>query len=434
MPINRKAKSLAARGQILFVALVFLVFILAQTSCTRDEVAAAISTVAVQLEATLEPWGATTVANAQAVYSTAKAPVTPTMTMISPATHEPALQALTTEQKSIEVQNLPVTSTATPEPIDTPTAVPSATFTPTPTSTLSPTPTPTSTPTHTPTATPHPLQIDVPGGSMILIPGGFSQMGATARSLAEECNTFREGCQSEWFSASEPVHSVLLGRYYIDTHEVTAAAFANFLNENSGECEGLPCIDLEQSQIVLMDDLVFAGEEVANQPITGVTWYGASAYCQWRGVRLPTEAEWEKAAAWDGESSTSQRYPWGDEFDGQALNFCDASCTEPQANEEFNDGYPELAPVASFENGRSPAGLYDMAGNVWEWVADWYDKSYYDETDELNPLGPETGEEKVVRGGSWFDTGNFAASAIRFPSEPDNADRTIGFRCAADLP
>lgn len=269
---------------------------------------------------------------------------------------------------------------------------------------------------------------------MTLIPGGFFQMGATAESLNEECNLFRDGCQADWFSASEPVHTILMGRYYIDTHEVTNEAYAAFLNETVANCGGEACIDPEHSQITLAGDTYSAASDIALFPAAGVTWFGAAAYCEWRDARLPTEAEWEKAAAWDDQNSLSRRYPWGDEFDGQLLNFCDASCEEQQANSEFTDGYALAAPVSSFMGGRSAAGLFDMAGNVWEWVADWYDPTYYTNSPESDPQGPDEGDQKVVRGGSWFDTGNFTASAIRFPSLPDNADRTIGFRCADDLP
>lgn len=269
---------------------------------------------------------------------------------------------------------------------------------------------------------------------MILVEGGIFHMGATAEDLATECALFRDGCQASWFSASEPIHVVLVAPYYIDSHEVTNEAFTDFLNKSGEACEDQACIDIEQTKLVFEKDSYTAPEEFINHPATGVTWYGAEAYCQWRGARLPTEAEWEKAAAWVDISSVALRYPWGNEFDGELVNFCDTSCAEPQANDEFNDGYPETAPVASFEGGRGPNGLFDMAGNAWEWVSDWYDPDYYRQTSEADPLGPDSGEEKVVRGGSWFDTGNFMASAIRFPSPPDNADRTIGFRCAADLP
>lgn len=271
---------------------------------------------------------------------------------------------------------------------------------------------------------------------MTLIAGGFFQMGALADSLADECATFREGCRPEWFAASEPVHSVLLGRYYIDAHEVTNEAFVTFMNESGGEpaCLDQTCLDVEESRIVEEGGAFSVAEAFLNHPVTGVTWYGAAAYCAWRGARLPTEAEWERAAAWDDQAEVAFQYPWGNTFDGANVNYCDSSCDEPQADDNYTDGYGETSPVASIEGGLSLSNIYDMAGNVWEWVGDWYDPGYYARSPETNPTGPEEGEEKVVRGGSWFDTGNFTASAIRFPSAPDNADKTIGFRCVAPLP
>ncbi len=420
MPTKCCTPGLVSNGRVIAVLLLLLAGLLSQAACTRDEVAAAISTVAVQLEATLEPWGATAIANAQNRDTPVPAAVA---TVEAQAVTTIAIPAATGIHPSPTAANLPTDTfqpTATAEPTEPPTV------TPLPTVTMSP----------TPTITPFPERVDVSGGFMVLIPEGQFQMGATADSLVEECATFREGCQPEWFAASEPVHTVSLDRYYIDAHEVTNAAFATFLNEIGSDpiCNGQPCLDAEQSQLTLQDGVYVSSEGSFANPAAGVTWYGAAAFCDWRGARLPTEAEWERAAAWQTDSATARRYPWGDEFDGAAVNFCDASCTEPQANADFDDGFAEVAPVASFAVGRSPSGLYDTAGNVWEWVADWYAENYYAQSIETNPTGPETGDERVVRGGSWFDTANFMAAAIRFPSAPDNADRTIGFRCAADLP
>ena len=400
-------------------SLLLLAALLGQTACTRDEVASAISTAAVQLEATLEPWSATAVAGAQNLNTRPPAAV---------ATVE--AQPAATEMPSPTAGSLP--TDATDIPAEPPTATPLPTVTVAPSSTMAPSPTIVP----SPTIAPLPDQVDVSGGVMILIPGGYFQMGATADALAEECAAFREGCQADWFAASEPVHTVLLGSYYIDLHEVTNAAFATFLNEIGPDplCDGQPCLDEDQSQMTPQDGVYVSRDGSFANPAAGVTWYGAAAFCAWRDARLPSEAEWEKAAAWEAESATARRYPWGDEFDGTAVNFCDASCDEPQANADFDDGFAEVAPVAQFEDGRGPSGLYDMAGNVWEWVGDLFAADYYAQSPAANPTGPATGDERVVRGGSWFDTANFMAATIRFPSAPDNADRTIGFRCAADLP
>lgn len=422
------------RGKEILVGLL-LVGLLSQIGCTRDDVGATMSTIAVQLEATLVPWGSTAVANAQsletrvpAAFATAKAPAS-----TIPATDT----------------SLPPTANSTPEPTNTqpptatPTVAPTETDTPTPTATSTETPIPTDTPTPTITPSPTPLPniIVVPGGWMTMITSGLFEMGSPADELANDCASFRQGCQEEWFIASEPVHSVWVDQYYIDSHEVTNGAFITFLNESDGTptCLDQTCIDTEESQIKSgggagQDGTFSVAEEYTDHPATGVTWYGATAYCEWRGGRLPTEAEWEKAAAWNEEASSSYRYPWGNTFIGQNVNFCDSSCTAEQRNTNYTDGFKETSPVASFGDGLSPWGVYDMAGNVWEWVSDWFDPDYYSGSTDANPTGPDTGDEKVVRGGSWYDTGNFTASAIRFPSAPDNADKTIGFRCVVDIP
>lgn len=400
-----------------------MLYVMAVAGCTRDDVASAVSTLAVQLEATLQPWGATAAANAQAMetripaaLATAKAQPTES------ATFPPSV-----------AQAIP-SSTLTSAPVAT--EPPPATITAEPTATTTPTVTATTTPSPTSTATPYPEQVDTRSGFMVLIPGGYFQMGATAESLVQECNLFKEGCAPEWFAASEPVHPVLLGRYYIDAHEVTNQGYADFMNDvgNGNSCLEHACLDEAQSEIQVRGGGYTVADGAAQNPVAGVSWYGAAAYCEWRDARLPTEAEWEKAAAWDESGGVARRYPWGDEFDGLQVNFCDESCVEPQAHAELDDGFPAVAPVMSFAAGRSAFGTHDMAGNVWEWVADWFDTNYYTQSPGANPPGPESGEDKVVRGGSWFDTGNFMVSAIRFPSPPENADRTIGFRCAADLP
>ena len=225
--------------------------------------------------------------------------------------------------------------------------------------------------------------------------------------------------------------------FYIDTYEVTNEAYIAFLTElgsHLGTCADENCLDIAFSQITASEDGVFTvEEEFAQHPVVGVNWFGANDYCEWRGGRLPTEAEWEIAASWNPESGEKTLFPWGNEFDETAVNFCDVNCTEQQASSEYDDGATTTAPVGSYENGRSPAGAYDMGGNVWEWVNDWHSNDYYSLSPESNPQGPETGEGKIVRGGSWFDLGVFSSSAVRFPAPPTEAGDSIGFRCAMDI-
>lgn len=272
---------------------------------------------------------------------------------------------------------------------------------------------------------------------MALVPGGFFQMGAAADDLLAACETVAADCRRDWFLSAEPMHAVLLAPFYMDVREVTNEAYLLFLNANGGTaalCAGQPCLDESESQLISQEGLFGVSGDLMRRPVAGVTWYGAAAFCEWRGARLPSEAEWEKAAAWDDATVTARRWPWGNEFNGQRLNFCDANCNAPQANLAYNDGFGKTAIVGSYDEGRSPTGLHDMAGNLWEWVADWYDPTYYTTAPGTDPAGPESGEQKVVRGGSWYDTATFTMPAVRLPSPPGNADATLGFRCATDVP
>ena len=118
-----------------------------------------------------------------------------------------------------------------------------------------------------------------------------------------------------------------------------------------------------------------------------VNWEQARAFCEWRGARLPSEAEWERAAGFDPDRGVKTLYPWGDEFAGDLLNYCDASCSAEHLDTSFDDGYRDVAPVGSYPEGRSLVGAYDMLGNVAEWTNDWYDRNYY--SDASTPiLGP----------------------------------------------
>jgi len=221
-------------------------------------------------------------------------------------------------------------------------------------------------------------------------------------------------------SKAAPIHTVTLDEFYIDQYEVTNALYAQCVTE-------FVCAPPANTRSHTRDQY-YGNIEFADYPVINVTWEDAAAYCEWRGARLPTEAEWEKAAR--GEDGL--RYPWGDEFDGSILNFCDTSCPSENANQDFADGYPDTSPSGSFPEGRSPYNAYDMAGNVWEWVIDWYAEDYYEISPELNPTGPASGEERVLRGGSWFFSDVFAQTAFRYKQDPDSYFSFIGFRCVRD--
>jgi len=170
------------------------------------------------------------------------------------------------------------------------------------------------------------------------------------------------------------------------------------------------------------------GEDEGLHPVVNVNWENATTYCKWVGGRLPTEAEWEKAASWDAETKAKFIYPWGDTIDCSFANYAGIS-------NGSNRCIGHTALVGSFERGKSPFGLYDMAGNVFEWVNDWYDATYYESSPASNPLGPDSGRYRVLRGGGWGSDDSRVRSALRYDKgNPSVANNTFGFRCARDVP
>ncbi|WP_447979595.1 formylglycine-generating enzyme family protein [Candidatus Nitrospira bockiana] len=225
------------------------------------------------------------------------------------------------------------------------------------------------------------------GREMIQIPAGPFTMGSN------------DGDPDE-----APEHSVFLSTYYIDKKEVTQAEYDRFVKATKRGKPFIPVFEDDQSKI-LRPEL----------PAIGMSWADAEAYCRWAGKRLPTEAEWEKAGRGEGK----RKYPWGDEF---ATGYANVDGEE--------DGFKYLAPPGSFESGRSPYGVYDMTGNVAEWVADTYSEDYYRKAPFRDPKGPEEGQHKVIRGGSWRETQHNARLSKRFQAKMWRTDSTIGIRCA----
>lgn len=203
-----------------------------------------------------------------------------------------------------------------------------------------------------------------------------------------------------------PEHQIFLKAYYLDLREVNQQEYARFAKMTKRPMPRIEVFEDDQSKLLKPE---FAA--------MSVSWDDAAAYCKWAGKRLPTEAEWEKAGRGEGK----RRYPWGEKFENGRANV-DGS----------EDGYRYLAPPGSFEAGRSPYGLYDMTGNVAEWVADSYDEGYYRTSPYRDPKGPEEGEIKVVRGGSWRETEHNARLSKRFAAKRWRTDITIGIRCAGD--
>ena len=207
----------------------------------------------------------------------------------------------------------------------------------------------------------------------------------------------------------QPRRKVYLNAFAIDKYEVSNAHYSKFLNETQHK----PPMNVFGTQ-------PFGEEEgIANLPVVQVTWHDAVDYCFWAGKRLPTEAEWEKAA----RGTDGRLFPWGN-----------AAPTAQQANfEQEWDGKHTLVEVTALPDGQSEAGLFNLSGNVREWVQDWYDSSYYGLAPDKNPKGPETGILKVIRGGSWKSFDTDLRTASRGKGGFALKTHGIGFRCARDI-
>ena len=296
-----------------------------------------------------------------------------------------------------------------------------------------------------------------PPVSMVLIPGGEFAMGCH-----EETG---ESCDSDEL----PVHNVYVSPFYMDVYEVTNQQYCAYLNsvyeqgliEVSGgvvykACDTEPyCRTTPSSSYtrITWNGSTFgitAGKE--DHPMVNVTWYGAVAYCNWRSAqhgrtpcydlstwectfdpnsyRLPTEAEWEYAAR-GGEHHPYYAYPWGNTIDGSQANYSGSG-------DPYEGDLVKTTPVGYYDGGQTPPGvdmangygLYDMAGNVYEWCNDWYDPDYYASSPYDNPKGPASGSSRVVRGGSWFSSYFTPRCANRRGRIPDTLFADFGFRVA----
>jgi sulfatase modifying factor 1 len=227
--------------------------------------------------------------------------------------------------------------------------------------------------------------VEIPG--MVFVPAGEFIMGGEFGEMDEE-----------------PRHIVYLDSYYIDKYEVT--------NEEYDRCVAAgACEKVRVSSRYFLEP---------NKPAVAMGFDNAIAYCKFAGKRLPTEAEWEKAA----RGTDERRFPWGDEWHPDWVNMHNSK-----------DGFEFTAPVGSFPQNVSPYGAYDMAGNAWEWTADYHSEDYYEKSPLKNPKGPETGIRRVMRGGSWsYDIPFYVSSTNRSDGRPWIAKKYVGFRCAKDPP
>ncbi|MBN1583608.1 MAG: formylglycine-generating enzyme family protein, partial [Anaerolineae bacterium] len=233
------------------------------------------------------------------------------------------------------------------------------------------------------------------GMVMVYVPAGEFLMGSP--------NAGQDAQDDE-----KPQHTVYLDAFWIDQTEVTNAMFARFVSdtgyETGAQARGWAwvLVGTQWKEVTGADwqhpqGPITSIDGLDDHPVVQIGWDDANAYCQWAGRQLPTEAQWEKAA----RGTDGLVYPWGDSFDGSKLNFCDANCFIDWQDADSDDGYARTAPVGSYPAGASPYGGLDMIGNVWEWVLDWYGRSYYASSPDQNPTGPTTGEERGLRGGGW---------------------------------
>ena len=239
--------------------------------------------------------------------------------------------------------------------------------------------------------------------NMAPVPSGFFTMGSDDHGEDEA-----------------PEHKVYLDSYFIDRYEVSASDFASFLND----VNNMNGYYLDNKYGILFYNGKYQPRKgFENHPINNIKWQGAYEYCRWKGKRLPTEAEWEKAA----RGKDGRIYPWGNKLPTNDLARYRQIWTKEIKHHV-------MVPVDIFTKGTSPYGVHHMAGNVKEWVDDWFDREYYDDpANHINPKGQIGGEYKVLRGGSWRDLKGFIYSSFRNNSYPDSRLDDYGFRCAKSI-
>lgn len=233
-------------------------------------------------------------------------------------------------------------------------------------------------------------------GYWVTIPAGEFQMGTGKDPVP----SIFEG---------QPVHAVFVDEFQIGKYEVTNRQYSQCVN--AGRCRAV--------------QEVAGGKDKELHPVVYVSWYDAKAFCEWVGGRLPTEAEWEKAASWDDTTKTKSTYPWGETIDCSYANYF---------GKDGGNGFcvGDTTPVGSYESGKNPYGLYDMGGNVWEWVSSLIMPYPYDAKDGREDMNSK--ENRVLRGSAWNNYGQWVGSARRNGNEPTGTLNSVGFRCSRDSP
>jgi len=270
------------------------------------------------------------------------------------------------------------------------------------------------------------VTLQAPGADRILVRGGTFMMGSSDSEIELAVGLCQrepapDDCVDQLFSNEGAEHEVLLSDFWIDRTEVTVARYRQCVA--AGRCTQPPYAS--------------GGERFdrADLPVTLVTWQDASTFCEWAAGRLPTEAEWERAA----RGRAGRRYPWGNVFNPNLANRGHGAGIQIQLQQgalasfawdelEAGDRFRELAPVGSYPDGRTPDGIDDLAGNVEEWVADYYAPEY-PKADQNNPRGPDVGEERVLRGGSYQYAAPWLRGASRTKDFPSIRRSWRGFRC-----
>jgi formylglycine-generating enzyme required for sulfatase activity len=262
------------------------------------------------------------------------------------------------------------------------------------------------------------LQINVAAGNspkdrtMIFVQGGTFQMG----------DTFGDGGTRG--RNEKPVHSVSLDDFYIGKYEITNFEFCEFLNEKGNRIEGgVTWLDIENKNclIAYSRGTYVPKNGYEDHPVINVSWYGARAYCEWAGGRLPTEAEWEYASR-GGNKSKGCRYSGSDNIDDVSWYFENADSPL-----DFFKGRGTQQVGSKKPN---ELGIFDMTGNIHEWCSDWYSENYYGQSPERNPQGPSRGSYRVLRGGSWHDYASECRVCFRHKDKPASRYFDFGFRCA----